>query len=673
MAGKIFINYRRGDDPGNTGRLFDRLQEAFRPDQLFMDVDSMKPGVDFVKELEEQVSQCDIVLAVIGHNWIESRDETGRRQLDNPEDFVRIEIASALAQNKLVIPVLVGEARVPRSDELPEPIKPLARRHAVRLTHERFRSDVQGLVKALEQALEHTGALRRAQAEAAQQGALGGEPTQPEQNAHEHPQTLRESEERARVETDEARLAPARAPRTTREDEPSLPEQKGPARPIFSRDWRRRLILIGGALATGITGAVALWIAAAPMLSRSSSQAGAGQLTVSGPEALTFAGPEGGPFTPERSSLTLRATGSGFHWSTDVSIPQWFTVSPSQGDLAAGATTEVIVTVTPAVGGLTRGESSGQIIFRNYLSNAIIRRTINLVVQAPVAAPLSLARERALNPKDTFKECATCPEMVVVPAGTFVMGSPNSELSRATNESPQHTVTFAKPFAVAKFATTRGEFALFASDTAYNDEGGCLGLVGRAWERQPWSWRSPGFDQDDRHPVVCVDWSGAKTFAAWLSKKTGKEYRLLTEAEFEYATRAGTTTRYFFGYDEKDFCRYGNGGDETLKKSFSKTAGLPCNDGYVYTAPVGSFLPNNFGLYDIVGNAWQWVEDCYRDAYDGASSDGSAWTPSACSRRVVRGGSWYSLPENLRSASRFGYASRNRYQVGFRVARTLIP
>src|SRR5881296_2422892 len=139
MSGKIFINYRRGDDPGNTGRLFDRLQEAFQPTQLFMDVDSIAPGLDFVRVLEEQVGQCDALLAVIGTRWLDARDQHGNRRLDDPNDFLRIEIESALKQNKRVIPVLVGEARMPRPDELPEGIRPFAWRHAVRLTHERFR------------------------------------------------------------------------------------------------------------------------------------------------------------------------------------------------------------------------------------------------------------------------------------------------------------------------------------------------------------------------------------------------------------------------------------------------------------------------------------------------------------------------------------------------------
>jgi TIR domain/Protein of unknown function (DUF4231)/SMODS and SLOG-associating 2TM effector domain 1 len=163
MAGKIFINYRRGDDPGNTGRLFDRLQEAFQSEQLFMDVDSIAPGLDFVQVLEDQVGHCDVLIAVIGKGWLDVRDDTDARRLDSPKDFVRIEIESALKQHKRVIPVLVGDSRMPRPEELPEAIRPLAQRNAVRLTHERFRADAEGLIKALRRALEEAEALRQTQ------------------------------------------------------------------------------------------------------------------------------------------------------------------------------------------------------------------------------------------------------------------------------------------------------------------------------------------------------------------------------------------------------------------------------------------------------------------------------------------------------------------------------
>jgi hypothetical protein len=173
MSGKIFINYRRGDDPGFTGRLFDRLEDAFAADQLFMDVDSIAPGLDFVRVLEEHVGNCDIFLAVIGPNWLDARDETGNRRLDNPSDFVRIEIESALKFGKRIIPVLVNNAPMPQARQLPESLEPLSRRNAVRLSHERFKADAQGLVKQLEKAVEDAeAALQRAEDEAARDAEL---------------------------------------------------------------------------------------------------------------------------------------------------------------------------------------------------------------------------------------------------------------------------------------------------------------------------------------------------------------------------------------------------------------------------------------------------------------------------------------------------------------------
>jgi formylglycine-generating enzyme required for sulfatase activity len=157
----------------------------------------------------------------------------------------------------------------------------------------------------------------------------------------------------------------------------------------------------------------------------------------------------------------------------------------------------------------------------------------------------------------------------------------------------------------------------------------------------------------------------------------GKPYRLLSEAEWEYAARAGTMTRYFFGDDEKALCRYGNGGDETAKSKITGAQNwtvVPCSDGYAYTSPVGSFQPNSFGLYDMHGNAGQWTEDCYHEKYDGSPSDGSAWTSGDCTSRVLRGGSWNYRPRILRAAFRGGVTSVSRSNVnGFRLGRTLSP
>jgi formylglycine-generating enzyme required for sulfatase activity len=254
---------------------------------------------------------------------------------------------------------------------------------------------------------------------------------------------------------------------------------------------------------------------------------------------------------------------------------------------------------------------------------------------------LSAKAERALNPMQTFRECAKdCPEMVVVPAGTFVMGSPESEKNRLTNEGPPHKVSFAKLFAVSKFNVT------FADWDACTSMGGCPQIGDSGFGR-------------GTEPVFNVNWNDARGYVAWLSRMTGQSYRLLTEAEWEYAARAGTTTAYYWG----DAIGNGNASCNGCGSQWDNQQ----------APPVGSFNPNAFGLYDMAGNLWQWVEDCYHDSYDGAPADGSVWTVDDCKYVVARGGSWDLTPGQLRSASRGRDSAINRTTfVGFRVARTLI-
>jgi formylglycine-generating enzyme required for sulfatase activity len=256
---------------------------------------------------------------------------------------------------------------------------------------------------------------------------------------------------------------------------------------------------------------------------------------------------------------------------------------------------------------------------------------------------LSSDQERGLKPKDTFKECSNCPEMVAVPAGSFTMGSAVSEAGRFPSEGPQHRGTFARPFAVGQFALTFEEWDACVADS------GCNGYKpsDQGWGRS-------------RQPVINVSWDDAQAYVAWLSKKTGRTYRLLTEAEYEYAARAGTQTAYSWG--------------NNIGKNNANCRSCGSQWDGKQAAPVGSFTANAFGLYDMAGNVWQWTEDCYHDSYNQAPADGSAWTGGDCSQRVVRGGSWLIDPRNLRSASRDGNAPSNRFDVlGFRVGRTLLP
>jgi formylglycine-generating enzyme required for sulfatase activity len=293
------------------------------------------------------------------------------------------------------------------------------------------------------------------------------------------------------------------------------------------------------------------------------------------------------------------------------------------------------------------------------------------------AAPLTAERERALKPKDMFRECADCPDMVVVPAGSFTMGSPANEKNRDNFEGPQHVVSIGRQFAVGGFHVTRDQFAVFVNETGYAASRTCYKWPSLTSDG---SWRDPGFVQEGSHPVVCVRWDEANAYANWLAKKTGKPYRLLSEAEWEYAARGRTSpgaySRFWFGTGEKDLCRYGNGLDEKARDSIAaaKGTGAPCNDGYAYTSPAGYYAPNDFGLYDMAGNAWQWTADCYHENYNSAPPDGSAWTAKTCSGgRIVRGGAWNSDPWYLRAAKRDWYTGEGNNAVGFRLARTLPP
>ena len=274
------------------------------------------------------------------------------------------------------------------------------------------------------------------------------------------------------------------------------------------------------------------------------------------------------------------------------------------------------------------------------------------------------------SPGDKFRDCPGCPELVVVPSGSYRMGSPSSEVYREDDEGPVHRVAIARPFAVGVYEVTRGEFARFVSETGRSMGDSCIVYEdGGLQERSGLSWKSPGFNQTDAHPVVCVNWHDAQAYVRWLSRETGQHYRLLSEAEWEYVARAGTTTEYWWGGEGTDYCRYANASQGSTVAS----QGL-CNEGYEETSPVGSFPANEFGLHDVSGNVKEWTEDCWNKNYEGAPSDGSAWESGDCRYRMVRGGSWVNPPVDLRSGHSSAEPSGGRDNtIGLRVARTLTP
>ena len=258
-----------------------------------------------------------------------------------------------------------------------------------------------------------------------------------------------------------------------------------------------------------------------------------------------------------------------------------------------------------------------------------------------------------------FRDCPECPEMVVVPAGEFVMGSPLAE-SGHKDEKPQHPVKIAKPFAVSKYE-----------------------LAFEHWDACTTAGKCPKVDDDGigrgRFPAINVNWEDAKAYVAWLSETTGKRYRLLSESEWEYAARAGTTTPWFWGAAEDSWgsrvaCDFANTHDETSKEAHPMYVWShhQCADGFAENAPTGKFKPNPFGLHDMLGNVREWVEDCHVEGYAGMPEDGSVRKVEACEKHLVRGGGWVDGPSTSRSAYRYAEDGKMRnYQIGFRIARDL--
>jgi len=273
----------------------------------------------------------------------------------------------------------------------------------------------------------------------------------------------------------------------------------------------------------------------------------------------------------------------------------------------------------------------------------------------------------------SFVDCPACPKMVNIPAGHFEMGSPDAEEGRGEDEGPVREVKVAK-FALGKYEVTRGEFAAFIKATKYSAGESCATLEEGTVDERKGDWRILHYDQGTRYPIGCINWNDAQAYTKWLSRKTGKKYRLPTEAEWEYAARANTTTSRFWGNDADMACGFANAADKTAQKLIEGASSWgihECEDGFDFTSPVGSFKVNAFGLHDMLGNAWEWTEDSYHDGYAEAPVDSKAWKGNG-EKRVLRGGSWNNGPRNVRSAVRNGAEPVKRFSFfGFRVARSL--
>jgi len=585
MAGKIFVNYRRDDERAMAARIRDRLAQTFGEANVFMDVDNLLAGQRFDRELEKALGQTDVFLAVIGPRWMGLLAE---RQASGERDYVREEIAGALQRGIVVIPVLIERTPLPRADALPEDIRDLVLHQKHEVTHERFGRDVGDLVEAIRLARRAAraggggggSAVRWVGAAVLAALMLGGGVLAYQGLTPDRGVEVKRQEDRVKVAAEKAKQVEIKRVADAATAKNKADEEAQAKRAAEEAEHQRLAMLKAEQERKRVEENRKPAKVAAPP-------------AAAAPVAIAPDGPE----------VTLRMKGGGFEL---------------KGRLKAYDGGRYVID-SRKFGTMTLDASNME--------------CIGAGCPGGLAAAIGPSPDQ-LRPGRVFRDCPDCPEMVVLPAGEFMMGSPASETGRDADEGPQRRVTIQRPFAVGKFEVT---FAEWDACVAAN---GCSHRPDdRSWGRS-------------RRPVINVSWHDAKGYAAWLSGKAGKNYRLLSEAEWEYAARAGTTTRYAFG--------------DTISKGQARYSADK-------TVEVGSFPANKFGLHDLHGNVWEWCEDNWHPNYEGAPIDGSMWSGGDVSLRVLRGGSWhFSFPDNLPSAIRNRGQPDFRYvSIGFRLSRTL--
>jgi Sulfatase-modifying factor enzyme 1/TIR domain len=630
MGGSIFISYRRETDSGFAGRLYDRLEDSFGRERVFIDVDSIAPGEDFVAVLESRVAECDVLLALIGRGWLTATDPAGRRRLDNPEDFVRIEIAAALAQGKRVIPVLSDNASMPRAEELPEDINHLARRQAIRIRHDRFQADAKHLIGTLEKGLADAEAVRQAEAgqvkeeesrkveEEVRRAPVGillaAEPSFTHECyvSYAWDDDTSGGKERLAIVERLCNEAEVRGTRILRDkDEIGLGERISKFMRRLGQGDRVFIILSDKYLKSPfcMNELSEVW-----RNSRQDEEEFLKRIRV-----YTM---------PDAKIWTLKnRLAYAVHWRQQYAEVEVLVKEHGNDILGdkgyqdyrrmkqfADNVTDILTTVTD----ILQPRSFEELV--RYGFDEDLSKANGDSSHLPVITDFAVFRDI---------DAPWYPEMVALPTGEFQMGSPNEQ------ERPQHRVMIGYRFAIGRHPVTFAEYDHFCDVTKRErpqDEG---------WGR-------------GRRPVINVSWFDAQAYCEWLAKETGRLYRLPSEAEWEYACRAGTTTSYSWG--DEITSEKANYGSKTIE--------------------VGLYPANAWGLCDMHGNVWEWVEDVWHESYYGAPTDGSAWTDGEGNEsspfHVIRGGSWDFDPGYLRSAIRLKYYPDYRiYHVGLRVSRTL--
>ena len=535
MPNKIFVSYRRDDDPNGAARIRDALTAKFGRSSVFMDVDDLLAGLRFDEELAKALAACDVFLAIIGQRWM---DLLKAKASGGERDYVREEIAEALRRKIVVIPVRVGREgqlpQLPRTNDLPSEIRDLVHYQKHDVTYEHFRRDSSALVDAITTVRRHV-------------------------------------------------------------------------RPATAQ------VHLRVALATAASVLAIGWVSAHQM-----------------------GVPVWWPFADDANPI-LQTMNKRAVLKEQAAAEERRRRDEAEAKRKAEEQAKA------------EAETERQRVAALQAQQERQRKEEDARKRVPIGALPPGSGKSARDQLTDGSPCPFCPEIVVVPAGSFTMGSPANEPERYESEA-QVRVTIAKPFAVGRYAVTFDEWDACVADS------GCDGYKpnDQGWGR-------------GKRPVINVNWDEAKTYAAWLSRKTGKSYRLLSEAEREYVTRAGTTTPFWWGssitpkqanYDGNS--TYAGGGSKGEYRQ--------------RTVPVDSFEPNPWGLYNVHGNVWEWTEDCWNDSNTGNPGDGRSRTTGDCGRRVVRGGSWNADPLSLRSANRYWSNADDRYVIqGFRLARALNP
>lgn len=552
----IFVSYRRDDSSGHAGRLSDRLVEHFGKDRIFMDIDTIEPGEDFVTVIENAVGSCEILIAIIGRNWLSGGGNTGR--LDNPNDFVRLEIATALSRDIRVIPVLVQRASMPKPQDLPDDLAKFTRRNAVELSDLRWQSDVDQLISVMERVLvKREEAVRLA--EAARQ-------TEEERQRRDEGEKRRVNGEKQRLAEDEAKQRAAEEQRR-KEEERERRETEYEALEASRRRAEEERIR-----------------AEAEERSHESNLA-ATQKLLDEPSTAITAGDVSTPAYKNRRVVLIAVA------SLIVLVVAAVLIWRTQRDRNSSGITNQTAVVQPSLATQPSPGKSSQ-------------------TPAP-AKPSPTAGAVVQNQMGI--------ELVYVPAGSFMMGAN----SLYEFETPAHQVTFKESFYMGKYEVTQAQWKSVMGTNPSSFKGNNL-------------------------PVEQVLWNEVKEFVRKLNEMNdGYAYRLPSEAEWEYACRAGTTGDY--------------------PGKLSEMAWYSENSGNK-THAVGGKQPNAWGLADMHGNVWEWCQDSYHDSYNGAPTDGSAWLGGGDQKsRVLRGGSFVEEASDLRCAHRWGYSTDYRLPWGFRV------